>query len=516
VEPVVITSCQHSQCAGCLAAHSRQHGTCPQCGLPTLPVDVRPDTMRASVADAARTMLAAIRCEGVNLPKAPGDSGAPRGSRAVPTPRVTRPRPALKGKEARKIIFNEEQVSLEDKKPPYTPNVKSVPHSSNLKAGLKDMLSVGGKTPTVVLEHVDVQSYNKSRSHSPSVVPASDPEQPLATPRQPIKGERRSPVAATPKVDKRNAKGETQLHVACIKGDEASVRQILDSGANPNTRDHAGWTPLHEASQTGTEAIVRLLLEHGAVPNATSWDANVTPLHDAVTHGHEGVIRLLRSHGASAAQRDLYGRSPLDYTASCQGGAVLRSALGAPEDPVLAGRQRALPAPRSIVITASNLQATDVTLLHAFAKRHKIRVAPEFGKEVTGSTQNAGTLAPRLSRLNASRMQPGLLSGLHVFLWGDYPPPGPSRPDLEGLVLAGEGKLLHREPDPESLVPSEQTLPHHAPPPSPLHRTSHVVIYREGAGAEPKIKYNMAHLKTLPLSWLIDCVDHFRLLPPFT
>lgn len=45
-------------------------------------------------------------------------------------------------------------------------------------------------------------------------------------------------------IDKKNAKGETSLQVACIKGDLERVERLLSFGANPNTRDHAGWTPL--------------------------------------------------------------------------------------------------------------------------------------------------------------------------------------------------------------------------------------------------------------------------------
>lgn len=43
---------------------------------------------------------------------------------------------------------------------------------------------------------------------------------------------------------KKNYKGETPLHVACIKGNVARVRSLLEANATPNTKDNAGWTPL--------------------------------------------------------------------------------------------------------------------------------------------------------------------------------------------------------------------------------------------------------------------------------
>lgn len=46
------------------------------------------------------------------------------------------------------------------------------------------------------------------------------------------------------KVDKKNAKGETPLHVSCRTGQLEKARQLILAGADPNAQDHAGWTPL--------------------------------------------------------------------------------------------------------------------------------------------------------------------------------------------------------------------------------------------------------------------------------
>lgn len=66
---------------------------------------------------------------------------------------------------------------------------------------------------------------------------------------------------------KKNEKGESQLHRACIAGNLAMARRLIDQGHPVNVRDHAGWLPLHEASNHGFKEIVELLLDHGALIN---------------------------------------------------------------------------------------------------------------------------------------------------------------------------------------------------------------------------------------------------------
>ena len=48
--------------------------------------------------------------------------------------------------------------------------------------------------------------------------------------------------ATTPssRVHKRNERGETQLHVACIRGDLRLATSLIEQGAEVNATDHAG------------------------------------------------------------------------------------------------------------------------------------------------------------------------------------------------------------------------------------------------------------------------------------
>jgi BRCA1-associated RING domain protein 1 len=87
--------------------------------------------------------------------------------------------------------------------------------------------------------------------------------------------------------------------------------------------------------------------------------------------------------------------------------------------------------------------------------------------------------------------------------------------DLTILVKEGEGTVLTREPNPEDLNDASQLIPFHVANDSshPLHKCTHYIIYMPGKN-EPLIKYNMPHIKSLPLIWLIECIEKFTLINP--
>ncbi|XP_075776030.1 tonsoku-like protein [Pelodiscus sinensis] len=115
------------------------------------------------------------------------------------------------------------------------------------------------------------------------------------------------------KWNRRNDRGETPLHRACIDGNLRRVQFFLEQGHPLNPRDYCGWTPLHEACNHGHLEIVRLLLDRGAAiddPGGPGCEG-ITPLHDALNCGHFDVAELLLQQGASAALRNAKGLSPL-------------------------------------------------------------------------------------------------------------------------------------------------------------------------------------------------------------
>ncbi|XP_061599995.1 tonsoku-like protein [Cololabis saira] len=114
--------------------------------------------------------------------------------------------------------------------------------------------------------------------------------------------------------NKRNEKGETSLHRACIDGNLKQVQYLVEQGHPVNPRDYCGWTPLHEACNHGHYDIVGLLLERGANINDPGGPLceGVTPLHDALACGNLKVARILVESGASVMQKNSKGESAMD------------------------------------------------------------------------------------------------------------------------------------------------------------------------------------------------------------
>ncbi|CAG9860437.1 unnamed protein product [Phyllotreta striolata] len=117
---------------------------------------------------------------------------------------------------------------------------------------------------------------------------------------------------------KRNAKGESQLHRACIEGKMPVVKHLLDQGHPVNVRDHTGWLPLHEACNHGNYDIAELLLDNGASINDRGGVQceGITPIYDAASNGHIRIVQLLMDRGASVTIKSDRGDTPLNVLKS--------------------------------------------------------------------------------------------------------------------------------------------------------------------------------------------------------
>ncbi|KAK3755415.1 hypothetical protein QZH41_016630 [Actinostola sp. cb2023] len=87
------------------------------------------------------------------------------------------------------------------------------------------------------------------------------------------------------RINKRNERGETPLHLAAIKGDIEDTIDLIKAGIIVNSKDYAGWTPLHEACNFGHLDIVEELIKGGANVNSPGYE-DISPLHDAVINNH--------------------------------------------------------------------------------------------------------------------------------------------------------------------------------------------------------------------------------------
>ena len=83
---------------------------------------------------------------------------------------------------------------------------------------------------------------------------------------------------------------------------EAMASSLKDRLAEDPSMLHAkgdrGWTLLHNQALAGSAATVKILLEAGADPNATA-DDGTTPLQLARSLGWDKVVALLVSKGAT-------------------------------------------------------------------------------------------------------------------------------------------------------------------------------------------------------------------------
>ena len=93
-------------------------------------------------------------------------------------------------------------------------------------------------------------------------------------------------------VNATEADGATALHWASYRDDLASADALIRAGANVNSANDLGATALWMASMNGSEAMVRRLLQAGANPNAKLL-LGETPLMVAARSGHAGVVQLL-------------------------------------------------------------------------------------------------------------------------------------------------------------------------------------------------------------------------------
>jgi ankyrin repeat protein len=118
-------------------------------------------------------------------------------------------------------------------------------------------------------------------------------------------------------------------------GTASDVERLLK--ANPgivNAQDQAGNTPLHHAAGFGSPATVRLLLEKGADVNARNKRAS-TPLHWAIPN--EAKVRMLVERGANIDKPQADGRTPLYNAASAaNANSILKLLLDRGADPNLA------------------------------------------------------------------------------------------------------------------------------------------------------------------------------------
>ncbi len=100
--------------------------------------------------------------------------------------------------------------------------------------------------------------------------------------------------------------GWTALMAAALSGSIDIVQLLLARGAHVDERDNFSWTPLMIASRSGHSDIVRVLLDAGADVNAKTG-TGYTALMASAKQGHADVVKLLITRGADVNARDQSG-----------------------------------------------------------------------------------------------------------------------------------------------------------------------------------------------------------------
>ncbi|NXL01689.1 RN5A ribonuclease, partial [Mesembrinibis cayennensis] len=94
-----------------------------------------------------------------------------------------------------------------------------------------------------------------------------------------------------------------KLNAAVRDSNMKDVLELLEKGADVNSKAESGWTPLQSAVQADNEDLVRLLLDKGACPHSRK-DNGGTAFTEAAIAGNVNILKLLLDHGLNINDHD--------------------------------------------------------------------------------------------------------------------------------------------------------------------------------------------------------------------
>lgn len=109
-------------------------------------------------------------------------------------------------------------------------------------------------------------------------------------------------------------RGATAFHMATYNGHLEVAKMLVDKGANIMLADNNGWTPVHLAADQGHLEMVKLLVDKGADIMQANNDGG-TPVNIAASEGYLEVVELLVNKGADIMQANNNGWTPVHLAA---------------------------------------------------------------------------------------------------------------------------------------------------------------------------------------------------------
>jgi len=91
----------------------------------------------------------------------------------------------------------------------------------------------------------------------------------------------------------KNPQRVAPVHAAATVRDRATMKLLLERGADPNARQQLGFTPFHSAASRGDVEMAKLLMAHGADPRAKT-DEGKDAIEIAEKYGQPAFVAWLR------------------------------------------------------------------------------------------------------------------------------------------------------------------------------------------------------------------------------
>jgi len=116
----------------------------------------------------------------------------------------------------------------------------------------------------------------------------------------------------------KDSKGGTALHHAASNGHDSTVRMLVETlGAYKEAKNDIGETALHHAASNGHNSTVYMLVETLGADKEAKNNQGETALHCAAWDGHDSTVRMLvETLGANKEAKDRYGGTALHDAAS--------------------------------------------------------------------------------------------------------------------------------------------------------------------------------------------------------